>query len=46
MRNMACGKHTMKWKNAMQIARREYPNLSVERRRKVAGAIIGGKKKK
>jgi len=43
---MPCGKHTMKWKRAMQIARREYPSLSLNRRRKIAGSIIGGKKKK
>ena len=41
---MPCGKHTMKWKNAMQIARREYPRLSLSRRRKVAGAIVRRKR--
>ena len=40
---MPCGKHSMKWKNAMAIVRKEYPNLSVSRRKKIAGAIIGGK---
>lgn len=43
---MPCGKHTLKWKRAMQIARREYPNLGVSRRRKIAGAIIGGSRSK
>lgn len=42
---MACGKHTMKWKNAMAIARREYPRLSLNRRRKVAGDIVHKKRK-
>lgn len=42
---MSCGKHTMKWKSAMQLARREYPNLGLERRRRVAAAITRKKKK-
>jgi hypothetical protein len=37
---MACGKHTMKWKRAMALARREYPHLGIKRRRMVAGAIV------
>lgn len=36
---MACGRKTMKWKNAMAIARRQYPSLGIKRRRMVAAAI-------
>jgi len=43
---MPCGKHTMKWRRAMSIARREYPNAGLNRRKRIAGSIIGGKKKK
>lgn len=43
---MVCGKKTMKWKRAMAIARRQYPRLSIKRRRKIAGSILGGKTKK
>jgi len=43
---MACGRNTMKWKKAMRIAKKNYPNLSLERRRKIAGSIVGGSKKK
>ena len=42
---MPCGKKSMKRKRAMDIARREYPNLSLARRRKIAGRIIHKKKK-
>lgn len=35
---MSCGK--MNWKKAMQIAREEYPNMSLKKRKKVAGNII------
>lgn len=37
---------TMKWKRAMGIARREYPNASLKRRKKIAAGILGGSKKK
>ena len=43
---MACGKGTMKWKKAMNIARTNYPRLSLNRRRRIAGSILGGSKKK
>lgn len=36
---MPCGRGTMKWRRAMGIARRNYPNASLERRRRIAGAI-------
>ena len=42
---MPVGKGTMKWKNAMAVARRNYPKASLSRKRRIAGAIIGGKKK-
>jgi len=41
---MSCGRNTMKWKRAMQIARREYPNLGLKRRRMVAAAITRKKR--
>lgn len=41
---MACRRDTMKWRRAMQIARRQYPHLGLERRRKVAAAITRKKK--
>lgn len=36
----------MRWKRAMSLARREYPRLGLERRRKIAGSIVGGSTKK
>ena len=41
---MPCGRGTMRWRRAMQIARRQYPNLGLERRRRVAAAITKRKK--
>lgn len=41
---MPCGK--MRWKKAMSIARREYPGMSLKRRKKVAAAIVGKRKKR
>ena len=41
---MVCGRKTMKWKKAMQIARRNYPNLGLKRRRMVAAAITKKKR--
>jgi hypothetical protein len=32
----------MTWDRAMRIAREEYPNLGLARRRKIAGSILGG----
>ena len=34
----------MSWKRAMNIASKRYPRLSLARRRKIAGSIIGGAK--
>lgn len=42
---MACRKDTKKWQNAMAKARRLHPNYGTARTQKVAGAILGGKKK-
>lgn len=42
---MTVGKDTLKWKRAMAIARRRKGNLGLMRRRKIAGAILGGKRK-
>ena len=41
---MVCGRKTMKWKRAMAIAKRQYPRLSLKRRRMVAAAITRKKK--
>jgi len=43
---MPCGRKTMTWKRAMAIARRNYPHLSLARRKKIAGSIIGGLRSK
>lgn len=42
---MPCGRDTRKWKKAMDIARREYPDLSLKRRRMVAAAITRKRKR-
>lgn len=42
---MPCGRRTMKWKRAMQTARRQYPHASLTRRRRIAAAIARGRKK-
>jgi len=42
---MPCRRSSMKWKRALRIATKNYPRLSLKRRRKIAGSIIGGKKK-
>lgn len=39
---MPCGKGSMTWKRAMAVARRQYPDMGLERRKKVAGRIVGG----
>lgn len=39
---MPCGKDSMTWKRALAMANRQYPRLSLNRRRKVAGSIVGG----
>jgi len=41
---MACSRKTMKWARAMAIARRNYPRLSLKRRRMVAAAITRKRK--
>jgi len=38
--------HVMKWGRAMQIAKKEYPNLGKQRLNRVAAAIMGIKRKK
>ena len=43
---MSCGRNTMRWKNAMQIARRQYPSMGLARRKKVAGGIVSKGNKK
>lgn len=43
---MVCPRRSMKWKRAMQIARRHYPKLGIKRRRKVAAAIARLRKRK
>jgi len=42
---MPCGKNTMKWKRAMAVARREYPRAGLRKRKRIAGSILGGKRK-
>jgi len=42
---MGCNKK-MNWERAMRIARKEYPRASLKRRRKIAGSILGGSRKK
>lgn len=43
---MPCGRNTLKWKKAMRIAKENYPQLGLERRRKIAGSIVGGSRRK
>ena len=43
---MVCRKGSMKWKRAMAIVRRQYPSYGLQRRRRIAGSIIGGRTKK
>jgi hypothetical protein len=39
---MACGKRRMTWQEAREIADSEYPQLSTERRKKIAAKIMKG----
>jgi len=41
---MPCPKSSMKWKRAMRIAKKNYPHLSLKRRRRIAASITRKKK--